>query len=447
MEVDPESYHILSVIHDTVTVLRLRAAEKKLAFRAEIAEDIPVTLWGDDVHLSHIIMNLGSNAVKYTQQGSITLSVSWEPDGETAGLLVLHMKDTGVGIRKEDMPYLFRSYGRLDRQANRHIEGTGLGLSIVQNLTELMNGRVGVESVYGEGSDFWVRLPQTVLDPTPCGPYRESVQREEGVHAASFSAPDAVVLLVDDQPINQRVCQGLLEPYGMQVFTASSGPEAIQRMTQIWPDLVLMDHMMPGMDGVEVTNRIRTMGKKDPYFAVVPILALTANAMKGAREYFLDHGFNDFISKPMDLDRLDKALAAWVPEDKQKPPARSEPVRQEPPPEELTGLPGLDAARGMAFCGSAAVYRQTLIMFSRQLPDRVQRLREALEAGQREDYILEVHSLKSAARWVGASDLGDRAEVLELAGRAGDWTVVESGTPELLARCRELGEALRQAVA
>lgn len=447
MEVDPESYHILSVIHDTVTVLRLRAAEKKLTFRAEIAEDIPVTLWGDDVHLSHIIMNLGSNAVKYTQQGSITLSVSWEPDGETAGLLVLHMKDTGVGIRKEDMPYLFRSYGRLDRQANRHIEGTGLGLSIVQNLTELMNGRVGVESVYGEGSDFWVRLPQTVLDPTPCGPYRESVQREEGVHAASFSAPDAVVLLVDDQPINQRVCQGLLEPYGMQVFTASSGPEAIERMTQIWPDLVLMDHMMPGMDGVEVTNRIRTMGKKDPYFAVVPILALTANAMKGAREYFLDHGFNDFISKPMDLDRLDKALAAWVPEDKQKPPARSEPVRQEPPPEELTGLPGLDAARGMAFCGSAAVYRQTLIMFSRQLPDRVQRLREALEAGQREDYILEVHSLKSAARWVGASDLGDRAEVLELAGRAGDWTVVESGTPELLARCRELGEALRQAVA
>ena len=172
-------------------------------------------------------MNLGSNAVKYTQQGSITLSVDWEPDGAEAGVLVLHMKDTGVGIRKEDMPYLFRSYGRLDRQANRHIEGTGLGLSIVQNLTELMNGRVGVESVYGEGSDFWVRLPQAVLDPTPCGPYGENSQREEGVHAASFSAPDAVVLLVDDQPINQRVCQGLLEPYGMQVFTASSGPEAI----------------------------------------------------------------------------------------------------------------------------------------------------------------------------------------------------------------------------
>ena len=264
MEVDPEEYHILSVIHDTVTVLRLRAAEKKLPFRAEISEDIPVSLWGDDVHISHIIMNLGSNAVKYTQQGSITLSVAWEPDGAETGILVLHMKDTGVGIRKEDMPYLFRSYGRLDRQANRHIEGTGLGLSIVQNLTELMNGRVGVESVYGKGSDFWVRLPQAVLDPTPCGPYRESSQREEGIHAASFSAPDAVALLVDDQPINQKVCQGLLEPYGMQVFTASSGPEAIERMTQIWPDLVLMDHMMPGMDGVEATNRIHTMGKRTP---------------------------------------------------------------------------------------------------------------------------------------------------------------------------------------
>ena len=179
---------------------------------------------------------------------------------------------------------------------------------------------------------------------------------------------------------------------------------------------------------------------------MVPILALTANAMKGAREYFLDHGFNDFISKPIDLDRLDQALAAWVPEDKQRPPVRSERVLQ-PPPEDLLGLPGLDAERGMAFCGSAAVYRQTLAMFAGQLPDRVQRLREALEAEAREDYILEAHSLKSAARWVGAADLGDRAETLELAGRAGNWDEVEMGTPELLAQCRALGETLRQAVA
>ncbi len=444
MEVEPEEYRILSVLHDVITVLGLRAREKKLDFRAEIDETIPAVLWGDNVHISHIIMNLGSNAVKYTQEGAVTLSVTWEPEAGARGVLVLHMKDTGVGIRREDMPYLFRSYGRLDRKANRHIEGTGLGLSIVQNLTELMHGTVGVESVYGQGSDFWVRLPQTVIDAAPCGPYRESVQREEGLHQASFSAPDAVVLLVDDQPINQKVCLGLLEPYGMQVFTAASGPEAIERMTQVWPDLVLMDHMMPGMDGVEATTRIRAMGKKDPYFAVVPILALTANAMKGAREFFLANGFNDFISKPMDLNKLDRVLGAWVPEDKQLPPRREESARTEPVPPDLAVLPGLDAAKGMAFCGRAEVYRQTLAMFAGQLSDRVRRIRAALEKEREADYILEVHSLKSAARWVGAEDLGSRAEDLEMAARADDWRKVSRETEDLLARCAALEETLRQ---
>ena len=448
MEVEPEEYRILSVLHDVITVLGLRAREKKLDFRAEIDETIPAVLWGDNVHISHIIMNLGSNAVKYTQEGAVTLSVTWEPEAGARGVLVLHMKDTGVGIRREDMPYLFRSYGRLDRKANRHIEGTGLGLSIVQNLTELMHGTVGVESVYGQGSDFWVRLPQTAIDAAaeaaPCGPYRESVQREEGLHQASFSAPDAVVLLVDDQPINQKVCLGLLEPYGMQVFTAASGPEAIERMTQVWPDLVLMDHMMPGMDGVEATTRIRAMGKKDPYFAVVPILALTANAMKGAREFFLANGFNDFLSKPMDLDKLDRVLGAWVPEDKQLPPRREESARTEPVPPDLAVLPGLDAAKGMAFCGRAEVYRQTLAMFAGQLSDRVRRIRAALEKEREADYILEVHSLKSAARWVGAEDLGSRAEDLEMAARADDWRKVSRETEDLLSRCAALEETLRQ---
>ena len=444
MEVEPEEYRILSVLHDVITVLGLRAREKKLDFQAEIDETIPAVLWGDNVHISHIIMNLGSNAVKYTQEGAVTLSVTWEPEAGARGVLVLHMKDTGVGIRREDMPYLFRSYGRLDRKANRHIEGTGLGLSIVQNLTELMHGTVGVESVYGQGSDFWVRLPQTVIDAAPCGPYRESVQREEGLHQASFSAPDAVVLLVDDQPINQKVCLGLLEPYGMQVFTAASGPEAIERMTQVWPDLVLMDHMMPGMDGVETTTRIRAMGKKDPYFAVVPILALTANAMKGAREFFLANGFNDFLSKPMDLDKLDRVLGAWVPEDKQLPPRREESARTEPVPPDLAVLPGLDAAKGMAFCGRAEVYRQTLAMFAGQLSDRVRRIRAALEKEREADYILEVHSLKSAARWVGAEDLGSRAEDLEMAARADDWRKVSRETEDLLSRCAALEETLRQ---
>lgn len=442
MELNPESYQILSALHDTITILRMRAQEKKLAFHAQIDETIPATLYGDDVNISHILMNLGSNAVKYTQEGAITLSVTWEPQGED-GTLVIHMEDTGMGIRREDLPYIFQSYGRLDRKANRHIEGTGLGLPICQQLTELMDGQLGVESTYGVGSDFWVRLPQKVIDPTPCGPYREGERREIRRDYSSFTAPEAVVLIVDDQPLNLKVCQGLLGPYEMEVYTARSGPEALRQMTQVWPDLVLMDHMMPQMDGVETTMRIREMGRKDPYFAVVPIIALTANAMKGVREEFLRSGFNDYVSKPIELDKLDDVLRAWIPEDKQKAPALSPgALLSEPIPEDLQDLPGIDVARGMSYCGTGKAYRKTLFLFREQIPGRLRRIQQAWEEARWEDYVIEVHSLKSAARWIGAMDLGDQAETLEMAGRGRDLSKIADNTADLLEECRALGETL-----
>lgn len=444
MEITPESYRVLSAFHDIITILRMRAQEKKLTFRANVDETIPNTLYGDDVNLTHIVMNLGSNAVKYTQSGTITLTVTWEPDpdGED-GSLYIRMEDTGIGIRQEDLPYIFQSYGRLDRKANRHIEGTGLGLPICQQLTQLMDGQLGVESTYGQGSTFWVRIPQKVVDPTPCGPYRDGEQRGNNRNYNSFTAPEAVVLVVDDQPLNLKVCQGLLGPYEMEVYTARSGPEALRQMTQVWPDLVLMDHMMPKMDGVETTARIREMGKKDPYFAVVPIVALTANAMKGVREEFLQKGFNDFLPKPIELDKLDAVLKAWVPEDKQKPPAP--PLGElvsEPIPEDLRHLPGIDVARGMSYCGTGQVYRKTLFLFREQIPGRLRRIQKAQETQSWEDYVIEVHSLKSAARWIGAMDLGDDAEALEMAGREGDREKIAAGTPELLRQCQALGETL-----
>ncbi|MCI6990492.1 MAG: response regulator [Clostridiales bacterium] len=442
MELTPESYQVLSVLHDTITILRTRAKEKKLTFHAQIDETIPSTLYGDDVNISHIIMNLGSNAVKYTQEGSITLTVTWEPQEED-GILVIHIEDTGIGIRREDLPYIFQSYGRLDRKANRHIEGTGLGLPICQQLTELMDGQLGVDSTYGVGSDFWVRLPQKVIDPTPCGPYREGERRETRRNYNSFTAPEAVVLLVDDQPLNLKVCQGLLGPYEMEVYTARSGSEALHQMTQVWPDLVFMDHMMPQMDGIETTLRIREMGRKDPYFAVVPIIALTANAMKGVREEFLNSGFNDYISKPIELDKLDDILRAWIPEDKQKAPALPPgALLSEHIPEDLQGLPGIDVARGMSYCGTGKAYRKTLFLFREQIPCRLGRIRLAWEEGRWEDYVIEVHSLKSAARWIGAMDLGDQAEALEMAGREKDLAKIADNTSDLLEECDALGETL-----
>ena len=442
MEISQESYHIHSPFHDVVTILRMRAQEKKLDFHAQLDENIPTTLYGDDVNISHIVMNLGGNAIKYTKEGSITLSVTWEPQGED-GVLVIHMEDTGVGIRKEDLPYIFQSYGRLDRKANRHIEGTGLGLPICQKLTELMHGELGVDSTYGVGSNFWVRLPQKVIDPTPCGPYCSEEQRSDTGSYNSFTAPEAVVLVVDDQPLNLKVCQGLLGPYEMEVYTARSGPEALRQMTQVWPDLVLMDHMMPDMDGVETTQHIREMGKKDPYFAVVPIIALTANAMKGVREEFLRSGFNDFLPKPIELDKLDNTLRAWVPEDKQKAPVIPlGTLPGEELPEDLQNLPGIDVVRGMSYCGTGDAYRKTLFLFREQIPGYLRRIRQDWEEEKWEDYSIEVHSLKSAARWIGAMDLGDNAEALEMAGRGGDLEKVNARTEDLLEQCQKLGDAL-----
>ena len=442
VELHPVRYGILSTLHDCITTLRMRAQEKGLAFSAQVEETIPATLFGDDVNICHIIMNLGSNAVKYTQAGAVTLSVGWLPGEGERGKLVIHMKDTGVGIRQKDIPSIFRSYFRLEQGGNRRIEGTGLGLSICKQLVELMDGELGVESQVGIGSDFWVRIPQTVIDPAPCGPYQGQVSREESLFVNRFTAPEGVVLVVDDHELNLRVIQGLLGPYQLEVHTARSGQEALEQVTQVWPALIFMDHMMPDMDGVEATRRIREMGKKDPYFAVVPILALTANAMKGVKEYFLANGFNDFLSKPVELPALDAILQAWLPQDKQEPVEATGQRTPEPPPPELTGLPGVDAQRGMGYCGTAALYRKTLLLFRDQLPGRGERLRTTLEAGDWAGYTVEVHALKSAARWVGAMDLGAQAEALELAAKAGETARLQRETPALLEACGALEKAL-----
>lgn len=448
MEIQCENYQILDVVHDVITVLRIQAEEKKLDFYPQLDESIPRVLYGDDVNLSHIIMNLGANAIKYTQEGgSVNITVTWEAgDTPDSGELVVHVEDSGIGIRQEDMPYLYESYGRLDQKANRHIQGTGLGLPICQELVRLMDGRMGVESTYGVGSDFWVQIPQRVVDAAPCGALKEQKGNtwQSPMRYNTFTAPDAVVLVVDDQTVNLRVCRGLMSPYGMQVFTAGSGIEALQQMTQVWPDVVFMDHMMPGMDGVETVKRIRAMGERDPYFSVVPIIALTANAMKGVKDYFLQNGFNDFIPKPMELKQMDNALRTWLPGEKQEIIENEQEEAVLEIPADLASIPGVDAAQGIAYCGTVELYRKTLLMFRDQLARRCRRIAQSLEEGQREDYIIEVHGLKSAARWVGLAALGDHAEALEAAGKAGDTARLHADTPGLLEECSAAARAMAE---
>jgi CheY-like chemotaxis protein len=285
----------------------------------EVDETAPARLTGDELRLRQILNNLLSNAIKYTEEGRIILSVTWRQN-ET-GFLCFTITDTGRGIKKEDMGKLFNAYTQFETAANRNTQGTGLGLSITKGLVEHMGGTITAESEYGKGSVFSVQIPQQALGETIIG--RETAEslrsfqfsgsrREYGVNLIRHMMPYGKVLVVDDVEINLDVMTGILMSYRLRVDTALSGKEAIEMVRAEEPryDLIFMDHMMPEMDGIETVRMIRKIDSD--YTRAVPIIALTANAITGTREMFLENDFNDFISKPVDIKRLDAVLNRWI---------------------------------------------------------------------------------------------------------------------------------------
>jgi signal transduction histidine kinase/CheY-like chemotaxis protein len=310
----PVEYEIAPFLSDTVRLNLVRIGDKPIAFEFTPDENLPVKCIGDDLRIKQILNNMLSNAIKYTKQGTVWFQVFWEEPNT----LVCTVKDTGIGIRQEDMGRLFSEYSQLDTKANRKIEGTGLGLAITKMLLDIMEGSISVESEYGKGSTFTVRIPQELSDPRRMG--KEGAEKlsrleffETTVSAETF-IPVAMkrqitVLVVDDVEINLEVAKGLMEPYGLTVECVLSGKGAIEKIRSESPryDLVLMDHMMPEMDGIEAVRIIRTDIDSD-YARTVPIVALTANALAGNEDLFLGKGFNGFISKPIDIKRLDEIL-------------------------------------------------------------------------------------------------------------------------------------------
>jgi signal transduction histidine kinase/ActR/RegA family two-component response regulator len=291
-------YFNLPALLDRVkTMFALLFDGKALRFDCNFSPELPTVAYGDEKRLSQIISNLLSNAFKYTRSGGVVLRVF---PGE--GCIVIEVEDTGIGIKNEALSKLFTVFQQLDQVRNKQIQGTGLGLAITKRLCEKMNGSISVRSEYNKGSVFTVRLP------LPRG--TESDLPEEKEHAA-FTAPDARVLLVDDIDINLEIAAFVLSSYEIQPDLAKSGREALERTAKKVYDLILMDHMMPEMDGVETTKAIRAMAGNN---AKTPILALTANAVSGAREMFLANGFNGLLSKPMDNTALTEALLRWLPE-------------------------------------------------------------------------------------------------------------------------------------
>jgi signal transduction histidine kinase/DNA-binding NarL/FixJ family response regulator/HPt (histidine-containing phosphotransfer) domain-containing protein len=418
-------YKTASLLNDVLTLIRVRLTEKPLDLITNISPDLPGLMAGDSERIKQILLNLLSNAVKYTPQGFVKFFAFGERIAEDSIRLAFAVGDSGIGIKEEDIPKLFGEFMRIDEKRNSAVEGTGLGLVITRSLCQAMGGEVSVASQYGKGSVFTATVIQKVIDWKPMGGFADPAAAREEKQDISFIAPEAAVLLVDDFPSNLLVAEGLLLPYRLRVFTCLNGRAAVEAVRARSFDLVFMDHMMPEMDGVEATRAIRALGEN---FAGLPIVALTANAVSGMREMFLEHGFNDFLSKPIDMNKLDAILKRWIPAAKRLPPAAGEDKQSAPEMQAdmtavFSGIAGLDPSVGLARIGGAPDrYLKLLETFCRDAQAALCHLYQAMEdETSLRAFTTQVHALKSGLANIGATGLSRTAAVLEKAGREKDW--------------------------
>ncbi len=310
MELVNINYKVASIVHNIVSLMGVRVKEKNLDFIVEVDEEIPAELCGDEMRIQQVMINLLGNAVKFTEKGYIKLRI-WHQKSDEKTLLYVDVEDTGSGIKKENLPGLFNSYERVDLIKNRGIEGTGLGLPICKSLVEAMGGKITIESTYGVGSIFSFFVVQKTVNPEPIGAWDKVViTKHTDKIRPQFHAPDTRILVVDDTKINLKVAVGLLKTLQVVADTAESGRECIEKIQKQEYDMIFMDHMMPEMDGIETTRHIRNM--KGDYYKNVPIIALTANAVNGAKEMFLEEGFQDFVSKPIDMEQLCNCIKKYA---------------------------------------------------------------------------------------------------------------------------------------
>lgn len=417
LEIIPVDYEVNSLISDCCNMAAGRAKAKELELLVECADNVPMKLCGDETHIRQIIMNLLTNAVKYTEKGTVKLIVSGRfTDG--GFVLKVDVSDTGIGIAEENLPQLFTQFQRFDLQRNRNIEGTGLGLSIVKRLCDLMSGTITARSVLGSGSTFTVELPQKVVDSTPCGGVNlnYSAGAEHEYHH-SFEAPEAKILAVDDLPVNLLVIANLLKETRIKIDTAGSGRECLDKCSQQKYDLILMDHMMPEMDGVLTFEKLHG-DKSSPNFET-PVIMLTANALAGMREQYMDVGFADYVSKPVRGAKLEEAIRRNLPESLIKPASPeipAEAVSTEPSGfADICGaVPELNVNAALQYCcGSAELLNDLLHDFTEN--DHFSDLKAAFEEKRWEDYRRHAHSLKSTSLMIGLTGLSERARASELA--------------------------------
>ncbi|MDR1508093.1 MAG: response regulator [Synergistaceae bacterium] len=426
MEIVPAEYRLRSLLNDVTNIIRTRLSGKNVRLITNIDGALPRRLEGDETRVRQVLLNLLSNAVKYTSEGSVSLNVSGKTRENGEISMTFEVADTGIGIEEENLGRLFSEFIRFGGDVNKNIEGTGLGLAITKKLCLAMGGDVSVSSVFGEGSVFTAILTQKVMDGEPIG------EMDEGVYDAyeardvqiSFTAPEARVLIADDIETNLKVVEGLLAPYGMKVQLCGGGADAVRMAREGVYDIIFMDHMMPGMDGIEATAAIRATGGE--YFRTVPIIALTANAISGMRETFLQNGFNDFLSKPIEISKLNEIMERWIPKEKKR--AVQTPKMSASQAEAGLYIEGLNTSFGLASTGGTMErYMKVLELYCRDAEKRLETLSNAPDENGLASFITQVHALKSASASIGASGLSEKAAMLEDAGKRGDIAAISDG--------------------
>ena len=425
MEIIPMEYDLSSLIHDMENMTVVRANEKGLKLELEVEADLPSRLYGDDIRLRQVLTNILTNAVKYTREGTIWFRVSGH-SFEGDEILRFEVEDTGIGIKKEDIPRLFEKFSRIDEKKNRAIEGTGLGMNITTTLLELMNSRIEVESEYGKGSKFYFDICQTIIDETPIGNLEDRVKRLKNKyhHEETFTAPDARILVVDDNEMNIKVFMRLLRDTEMKIDKAMSGRESLALAAKNKYDIIFLDHMMPGMDGIETLHEMRKNDEspnKD-----TPVYMLTANAVAGADEKYRAEGFSGFVPKPIDSVRLEETVRAALPAEYIRPATKFKnkdvDEKKEKVIKDLPTITGLDWNYAWMHLPAKDLLENAFAGFYSMIDvhaERLGRYFDAIAEAPTDEnfsaYRIQVHGMKSSAATIGIVTLSGMAQTLESA--------------------------------
>ncbi len=443
MEIIPVEYDLSSLIYDVVNMIRMRAEDKGLHMNLSVDSSLPFKMYGDEVRIRQILINLLTNAVKYTKEGSIGLCVNGEQDGEDM-ILRFCIEDTGIGIKPEDLKKLFVRFERIEEERNRNIEGAGLGMNITIQLLKLMGSDLQVESEYGVGSKFSFELRQRIVSSEPIGDLEMRIKSlsTQYTYDASFVAPDAKLLVVDDNAMNRKVFRNLLKQTKVWIDETESGMECLELIKQKHYDLIFLDHMMPGMDGVETLHKLKKM--TDFPCENTPVIALTANAIQGAEEMYLKEGFDAFLSKPIQPEKLEKMIWDWLPEELVLQEEEKENV--EKTEVDLPEIEGVDWEVALMHLADKELLLETVYDFYSTMNGEADFLQDCFEKLEEDEmldsYRIKVHAMKSSAALIGIGELSEVAKTLEMAAKDGNRELLYQDTEKFLADWRGYKEKL-----